>query len=308
MKCLVTGGAGFIGSNIVDALLRRGDQVRILDNLTTGDKRNLAAVWKRISFIKGDLRNPRDLKKAVAGVDVIFHQAALRSVARSVEDPASSDMVNVHGTLQLLIEAKRAKVRRVVYASSSSVYGASRVYPQHEELRTNPLSPYAVSKLAGEKYCHVFAKTFGLETVALRYFNVYGPRQHPGSAYAAVIPLFIRAAKRGEPLDVHWDGKQARDFTYIDNVVSANLLAAEAKGVSGEAFNIACGSSTSLLQMIRHLEHFCGHPLRRRHIAARQGDVRRTWADIRKAKTLLHYKPLVNFEEGLRRTWEWVSA
>lgn len=305
MKLLVTGGAGFIGSHIVEALVRRGDAVRVLDNLSTGKEENLIAVRDRIEFLQGDLQNPSDIAQAVAGIDIVFHQAALRSVARSVDDPVTTNSVNVMGTLLLLESCRRANVKRMVYASSSSVYGDNQRYPQKEDLRPSPISPYAVSKLAGEHYCIVFSKTLGLETVSLRYFNVFGPRQRPESQYAAVIPQFMHAARQGISLEVHWDGRQSRDFTYIENVVQGNLLAASARGVAGDFFNIASGKCYSLLQLIHELEKLAGHPLQRKHTPQRQGDVRKTLADIRKAKRLLHYQPQVNFQEGLRHTWEW---
>src|SRR5437879_5115253 len=224
MKCLVTGGAGFIGSHIVDALLRRGDAVRVLDNMSTGQSDVIKNLTGKIEFIQGDLRVKSDLERAVTGVEVIFHEAALRSVPRSIDDPSATNEVNIDGTLTLLLAARQAGVKRVVYASSSSAYGDQKTFPQTETMRCSPLSPYAVSKLAGELYSIVFSRTFGLETVSLRYFNVFGPRQHPESQYAAVIPKFMLCAKRGEPLEVHSDGKQSRDFTYVENVVQANLL------------------------------------------------------------------------------------
>jgi UDP-glucose 4-epimerase len=305
MNCLVSGGAGFIGSHIVDALVKRGDRVRVLDNLSTGKKENLSSVWDQIEFVQGDIRDKNDLSKAVKDVALVYHPAALRSVPRSVDDPASSNDVNVTGTLQLLMACRVAGVKRVVYSSSSSVYGDNLQYPQVETMRTSPISPYAVSKLAAEHYCAVFAKTFGLETVSLRYFNVFGPRQHPESQYAAVIPKFMESALAEKPLEVHWDGKQSRDFTYIDNVVQANLLAGSARNVSGDFFNIASGKNISLLQVIQHLEQLVGRRLQREHTPARKGDVRKTWADIKKAKKLLRYHPQVDFPEGLRRTWAW---
>jgi UDP-glucose 4-epimerase len=307
MKCLVTGGAGFIGSHIVEGLVKRGDSVRVLDNLSTGKRENLEALRGKIEFIHGDLRHPQDLTQAVTDMDIVFHEAALRSVPRSVDDPDSTNEINITGTLHLLLACRQAHVKRLIYASSSSVYGDNLHYPQTETMRAAPISPYAVSKLAGENYSITFAKTFGLETVSLRYFNVFGPRQHPESQYAAVIPKFMEAAHKGVPLEVHWDGKQSRDFTYIDNVVHANLLASTAKKVSGEYFNVASGSNISLLQVIRQLEKLVGHPLKRHHTAARSGDVRKTWADIRKAKKLLGYTPLVKFSDGLAKTWDWFA-
>jgi nucleoside-diphosphate-sugar epimerase len=229
----------------------------------------------------------------------------LRSVERSIHNPAATNDVNVSGTLHLLQASREAKVKRLIYSSSSSVYGDNKTFPQPEDLRPSPLSPYAVSKLAAEMYCIVFAKTFGLDTVCLRYFNVFGPRQHPDSPYAAVIPKFMQSALMGNPLEVHWDGRQSRDFTYVENVVQASLLAAVSPAASGEFFNVACGANNSLLDIIRVLEHLIGHPLKRHILPRRAGDIRKTWADIRKAKKILGYKPRVSFEEGLRRTWEW---
>lgn len=307
MKCLVTGAAGFIGSHIAEALVQRGDTVRALDNLATGNKDNLKSVIDRLEFLEGDIRSAKDVARSVEGMDVVFHQAALRSVARSVDDPLATNDVNITGTLQLLLACRAAGVKRVIYASSSSVYGDNLHYPQVETMRAAPISPYAVSKLAGEHYSITFAKTFGLEAVSLRYFNVFGPRQHPESQYAAVVPKFMESILLGQPLEVHWDGRQSRDFTYIENVVQANLLAATARGVSGETFNIASGNNVSLLQMIKELEKLTGQSLERRHVPQRKGDVRKTWADIRKAKKMLRYQPRVNFAEGLRRTWVWFS-
>ena len=307
MKCLVTGGAGFIGSHIVEALVQRGDHVRVLDNLSTGRRENIELINKQIDFIEGDLRELKDLERALAGVEVVFHEAALRSVPRSIDDPLATNDVNITGTLNLLMAARKAGVRRVVYASSSSAYGDQKTFPQVESMRPAPLSPYAVAKLAGELYSVMFSRTFGLETVSLRYFNVFGPRQHPDSQYAAVIPKFMLSAKTGAPLEVHSDGKQSRDFTYISNVVDANLLAAEKPKAAGEFFNIANGKNYSLLDLVAVLEELTGHPLERRHTPARAGDIRKTWAHIAKAKRLLGYQPRVGWEEGLRRTWEWFN-
>jgi UDP-glucose 4-epimerase len=307
MKCLVTGGAGFIGSHIVEALVGRGDAVRVLDNLSTGRQENLQLFGHRIEFLEGDLREKKDLERAVAGIEVIFHQAALRSVPRSIDDPSATNDVNITGTLNLLLAARKVGVRRVVYASSSSAYGDQKTFPQVETMRPAPLSPYAVAKLTGELYSVMFSRTFGLETVSLRYFNVFGPRQHPESQYAAVIPKFMQCAKSGVPLEVHSDGKQSRDFTYVANVVHANLLAAEKPKAIGEFFNIANGKNYSLLDLAAVLEKLAGHKLERRHSPARAGDVRKTWANIGKARRLLGYQPQVGWEEGLRRTWEWFN-
>ena len=301
---LVTGGAGFIGSNIAEALVKRGDRVRVLDNFSTGRRENLAAIGE-VELVEGDLRDPAAVGRAVAGVDGVFHQAALRSVPRSVDDPSSSNEVNVSGSLVLLLACREAKVRRVVYASSSSVYGDDPTLPKVETLPTRPVSPYAVSKLAAEHYCHVFARLYGVETVSLRYFNVFGPRQNPESKYSAVIPRFLEQALHGEALEVHGDGEQSRDFTYIDNVVHGNLLAMETQGVSGEVFNVACGTRHSLLAIAAAIGDFLGARPALRHVAPRAGDVRHTLADIAKAERLLGYRPLVDFATGMRLTCEY---
>lgn len=304
---LVTGGAGFIGSNIVHALVARGETVRVLDNFSTGSWANLAEVRDRIEVIEGDVRDPSVLQRALAGVEYVSHQAALRSVPRSVDDPLSTDAVNTHGTLQLLVAARAAgTVKRVVYASSSSVYGDSPVLPKEEDQTPAPISPYAVSKLAGEYYCRTFTRLYGLETVSLRYFNVFGPRQSPESKYAAVVPLFIRAALRGEPLVVHGDGEQSRDFTYIDNVVQANLLACTQPNVGGEVFNVACNERHSVLEIAHTVARLVGKPIKIEHTPPRAGDVRHTQASIAKAQRLLGYQPAVGFEEGMRRTVAWL--
>jgi nucleoside-diphosphate-sugar epimerase len=301
---LVTGGAGFIGSNIAEALVRRGDRVRILDDFSTGRRENLAPL-SDVEVVEGDLRDPGAVRRAVSGVDGVFHEAALRSVPRSVDDPLSSNEVNVTGTLVLLLACREAHVRRLVYASSSSVYGDDPTLPKVETLATQPISPYAVSKLAAEHYCQTFARLYGLETVSLRYFNVFGPRQNPESKYSAVIPRFLAQALAGEPLEVHGDGEQSRDFTYIDNVVRGNLLAMDTPGVSGEVFNVACGTRHSLLAIADAIADFLGRKLSRTHVASRPGDVRHTLADISKAERLLGYRPVVDFATGMRRTCEY---
>ncbi|MFN8545912.1 MAG: SDR family oxidoreductase [Candidatus Binatia bacterium] len=301
---VVTGGAGFIGSNIVDALVRRGDRVRVFDDFSTGRRENLAGA-SGVEVVEGDLRDPAAVRRAVAGADGVFHEAALRSVPRSVDDPLSSNEVNVTGTLNLLMACREAKVRRVVYASSSSVYGDDPTLPKVETMPTRPVSPYAVSKLAAEHYCHVFARLYGVETVSLRYFNVFGPRQNPESKYSAVIPRFLDQALQHTPLEIHGDGEQSRDFSYIDNVVDGNLRAMDTAGVSGESFNVACGSRHSLLAIAAAIEAFLGRPVARQHVESRAGDVRHTQADIAKAERLLGYRPLVDFSDGMRRTCEY---
>ena len=303
-RYLVTGGAGFIGSNIAEALVKRGHRVRVFDNLLTGSRGNLAAIGE-VDFVEGDLRDPAAVARAVEGVDGVFHQAALRSVPRSVDDPMSSNEVNITGTLNLLMACRAAKVGRVVYASSSSVYGDDPALPKVETLPTNPISPYAISKLGAEHYCRTFARLYGLETVSLRYFNVFGPRQNPESIYSAVIPRFLEQALKHEPLEVHGDGLQSRDFTYIDNVVQGNVRAMETPGVGGEVFNIACNTRHSLLDIAEAIGRFLGRTLERRHVASRAGDVKHTLADISKAQSRLGYAPTVDFAEGMQLTCEY---
>jgi nucleoside-diphosphate-sugar epimerase len=298
---LVTGGAGFIGSHLVEALLARGHRVRVLDDLSTGHREFLPAD-PALEFVLGDVRDPECLKRSMVGVDVVFHQGALRSVPKSVEDPYSYHDVNVTGTMRLLLGAREAGVRRVVFASSSSVYGDQPVLPLREDMAPMPIAPYGTSKLTGEHYCQNFSRHYGLETVSLRYFNVFGPRQDPASEYAAVVARFIQAAQRGVPLEVHGDGLQTRDFTYVGNVVDANLAAAEAPAARGEAYNIAGGERLSVLDITRHLEDVLGGPLPRRHTPPRAGDVRDTLADLSRARIGLGYHPAVGFVEGLRRT------
>jgi nucleoside-diphosphate-sugar epimerase len=306
---LVTGGAGFIGSHLAEAIVNRGDCVRILDNFSTGKRENLAGLSNnsQVEIIEGDLQNLAEVRSAVDGVEVVFHQAALPSVPRSVKDPAASNDVNVSGTLNMLIAARDSKVRRVVYASSSSAYGNTKKLPKHESMRPQPLSPYAVSKLGGEQYCMAFWHTYGLETVALRYFNVFGPRQDPNSQYSAVIPRFIASLLQDISPTIYGDGLQERDFTYIANVVHANLLAASAPKAAGAVVNIACGESHSLLALLDGLAQLIGRTVVPDFQPARPGDVLRSLADIRAAKRLLHYSPQVSFQEGLKRTSDWFS-
>jgi nucleoside-diphosphate-sugar epimerase len=310
MCALVTGGSGFIGSHLVEALLQGGAVVRVLDNLATGHRANLACVLERcdgqenFTFVEGDITDRATVQDAVKGVDYVIHQAALPSVQRSVEDPLTSNLVNVEGTLNILTAARDAGVKRVVYASSSSVYGDSPQLPKVEHMPSNPLSPYAVSKLAAEAYCRAFTKVYGLETVSLRYFNVFGPRQDPNSLYAAVLPRFIEALLDKKRPMVYGDGTQSRDFTYIENVVQANLLALEAAGVAGEAFNIACGESIDLKTVLQLLAEFSGQPVEPEYQAPRAGDIKHSLADISKAERMLGYRPAIPFREGLRQTFE----
>ncbi len=302
---LVTGGAGFIGSHIVQELVRRGERLRVLDNFSTGRRENIAPFLEHIELVEGDLRDLPTVRRAVEGVDYVLHQAALASVPRSVADPLASNSANVTGTLHLLVAARDAEVKRVVYASSSSAYGDSPTLPKQEDMPTAPKSPYAVSKLAGEHYCRAFTEVYGLETVSLRYFNVFGPRQDPASQYAAVVPLFITAMLRGEPPTVHGDGLQSRDFTYVANVVHANLLATTAPGVAGRVFNIACGQRYTLLDLIAILNEIMDAHVTPVHTDPRPGDVRHSLADVTAAQEALGYRAEVDFGEGLRRTVAW---
>ena len=306
---LVTGGAGFIGSHIVERLVQEGQHVRVIDNLSTGKWENIEPFLEEIEFIEGDIRDLELVRKAMDGVDYVLHQAAVPSVPRSVKDPVTTNSVNVEGTLNILIAARDAGVKRVVYASSSSVYGDTPVLPKHEDMKPQPRSPYAVSKLAGEFYCQVFYHVYGLETVVLRYFNVFGPRQDPESQYAAVVPKFIAALLRNEPPTIFGDGEQSRDFTYVENVVEANLLATQAKGpdVAGQVFNIACGTRITINKLAQMLAEIIGvDPELKPHYAPpRPGDVRHSLADISKAQKLLGYKIKVDFERGLQKTVEW---
>ena len=305
---LVTGGAGFIGSNVAEALVRRREKVRIFDDFSSGKRHNLRDFAADVEVVEGDLRDMAAVQRAVKGVTGVYHQAALRSVPRSVDNPLATNDVNITGTLQLLMACREAGVKRVVAASSSSVYGANEELPKREEQMLMPVSPYAASKLAGEHYCRIFSKLYGLETVSLRYFNVFGPRQDPDSQYAAVVPLFIQAALDGVPLTVHGDGMQSRDFTYIDNVVQANLRAMEAPGVGGEAFNIACGSRYTLMDIVHAVERDLGKTLACNHTPSRAGDVRHTLADISKAERLLDFHPTIDFDDGMARTIAYIKS
>lgn len=304
---LVTGGAGFIGSHIAQRLVAMGGRVRVLDNFSFGRQENLRGLEDKVEVVFGDLLDQGVVRKAMEGVEVVFHQAALRSVPFSVENPALVNRVNVEGTVNVLVAARDAGVKRVVYASSSSVYGNGLVLPKSEQQIPSPISPYAVSKLTGEYYCKVFTELYGVETVSLRYFNVYGPRQDPNSQYAAVIPRFIRWAFRGEPMEVHGDGLQSRDFTYIDNVVAANLQAAHSREGIGRVFNVGQGKAHTLLDLVDLLQETLGIELRLLHTAGRPGDVRHTLADISQAERCLAYRPQVSFEDGIAKSVEYLG-
>jgi UDP-glucose 4-epimerase len=299
---LVTGGAGFIGSHIATALVGRGDRVRVLDNLSTGHGSNLAHLGSKIELIEADLTDADTVARAVAGVDCIFHEAALASVPRSVEAPLDTNAACVTGTVTLLDAARRAGVRRLVYAGSSSAYGDRSSSPKRETDLPGPISPYGAAKLAAEYYCQAFSATYGFETVVLRYFNVFGPRQDPLSPYSAVIPLFITALLSGKRPTLFGDGLQSRDFTYVDNVVHGNLLAADAKGVSGQVLNIANARAISLLDLLQQLNSLLKTRIEPIHEAARPGDIRESVADISAAQKLLGYQPQISFEEGLERS------
>jgi nucleoside-diphosphate-sugar epimerase len=277
----------------------------VLDNFSTGKASHMRAFAGKVGLVRGDIRDPAACRRAVQGAAYVIHQAAIRSVPKSVDRPTDSHEANATGTLNMLVASRAGKVRRFVYASSSSVYGDAKRFPQRESYKPEPVSPYAASKLCGEHYAILFTKSFGLQTVSLRYFNVFGPRQDPESLYSAVIPKFMEQAYLGRPLEVHWDGRQTRDFTHIDNVVQANLLAAKSKKGIGETFNIANGRAYSLLDLIAIIERCVGRRLERRHTPMRKGDVRRTWADISRARRLLGYRPTMDFERGVRDTWDY---
>ncbi|HMK22667.1 MAG TPA: SDR family oxidoreductase [Terriglobales bacterium] len=304
---LVTGIAGFIGSSIARALLGQGEQVRGIDNFSTGKRENLTEIAERIDFREADLLNLDAMHSACQGVDCVYHQAAIPSVPKSVADPLGSNRANVDGTVNLLVAARDAKVRRVMYAASSSAYGDTPTLPKHEEMMPNPISPYAVAKLASEHYMVSFYRCYGLETVSLRYFNIFGPRQDPTSPYSGVLAKFITQMLRGEQPTIFGDGGQSRDFTYIDNAVSANLLAARAPStnVTGQVFNVATGTRVDLNETFRLLKELTGYKGEVKHGPERGGDIKHSLADISRAKKGLAYDPKVNFEEGLKRTVEW---
>jgi len=305
VKCLVTGGAGFIGSHLVEGLLDDGNEVIVIDNLSTGNIVNIKSVLDRIEFIEGDILNLSLLNEKFQGVDFVFHVAALPSVPRSVDDPISSMENNVVGTHNVLFAAKNAGVKRVIYSASSSAYGDSETLPKIESMQTNPLSPYAVTKLTGEYYCKAFSKVYGLETVSLRYFNVFGPRQNPSSQYSAVIPKFIHIMNQNEVPVIYGDGEHSRDFTYVKNVVKANILASKVHKTSGEVINIACGVRTSLNELVLKLNKILNLNIKPEYQESRVGDVKHSLADISLAKLFLGFSPVYTFDEGLKITVDW---
>jgi UDP-glucose 4-epimerase len=307
-RALVTGGAGFIGGHLVDALLSHDWWVRVIDDFSSGREENLAGARGRIELVRGDFTEPQSIAAAVEGIEVVFHLGAIPSVPRSVADPIGTHRANVDGTLFVLDAARRAGARRVVYAASSSVYGDTEELPKVETMPANPRSPYALQKYAGEVYCRLYCELYGLETVALRYFNVFGPRQDPSSAYAAVIPRFVTACLRGDPPTIHGDGEQTRDFTFVEDAARANLAAADAPKAAGGVFNVAGGRRVSLNQLLARIQEIAGSEVRPIHGAPRPGDVRHSLADLARARELLGWRPLVSLEEGLRRTVEHLKS
>ena len=301
---LVTGGAGFIGSHLTEELIRRGEQVRVVDSLITGHRENLAHL-KGVEFVEGDLFDIAVAKRAVQGIDFVLHQAAIPSVPRSVEDPITSNRANIDSTLNILVAARDAGVKRVVYAGSSSAYGNTPTLPKHEGMPTNPLSPYALQKLVGEQYMQMFTALYGLETVTIRYFNVFGPRQDPSSPYSGVISIFARALLENKAPTIYGDGEQTRDFTYIANVVDGVLRAVTAPDAAGQVVNVATGSSISLNRLFTSMREMLGSNLQVSYAPVRNGDVKDSLADITRARRLLGYEPLVPFEEGLKKTIDW---
>jgi len=308
-KYLVTGGAGFIGSNIVKKLLEQGELVRAVDNFSTGRKENIEEFLENsnFEFIEGDITDLKTCQEAVKGIDFVLHQAAVPSVPRSIADPIRSNNANVLGTLNMLIAARDEKVKRFVYASSSSIYGDNPELPKKEDFLVRPISPYSLTKYAGERYCQIFYNIYQVPTICLRYFNVFGPKQNPDSQYSAVIPKFIKAFLSDEKPVIFGDGKQSRDFTFVDNVVSANVLAAKSKTGLGEVFNIACEGETSLNELVGFLQEISGKKIEAEYKEARLGDVPHSKADISKAKEFLGYRSLVDIKEGLKKTFDWYA-
>lgn len=306
-KYLVTGGAGFIGANIVRQLIDNGEKVKVLDNFNTGKRENINELMNEIEFMEGDVTNNQTVIEAVKDVDVIFHQGAIPSVPKSIIDPMKTNYANINGTLRLLQAAAQANVKRFIYAASSSAYGFNETLPKQEDMPGRPMSPYAVSKYAGELYCKVFHHLYGLETISLRYFNVFGPHQDPNSRYAAVIPAFIKSILNNESPVIYGDGTQSRDFTYIDNVVAANLLAANAPKLQGEVINIGNGSQIALNELVMYINNILGKNIPVAYTAERQGDVKHSLADISLAEKLIGYRPSTSFHEGLKHTIHWLK-
>ena len=304
-KFLVTGGAGFIGSNICTKLVSQGCFVRVIDNLLTGKKSNLAGIADKIEFIEADMGNADAARAAMKGIDVVLHEGALPSVPRSIDDPALTHRHCVDATFTLLLAARDAKIKRFVYAASSSAYGDTPTLPKVETMPVNPLSPYAAAKLMCEYYCSVFYKVFGLETISLRYFNVFGPHQDPTSQYAAAIPAFVTSILKNKPPTIYGDGEQSRDFTYVDNVVEANLLAARAKQTKGDVVNIACGEAITVNAIIDMINKIVGKNVKPTYLPSRKGDLKYSLADITLAKKLIGFKPVVSFKDGLKKAIEW---
>lgn len=305
---LITGGAGFIGSNLVEELLKQGGQVRVLDNFSTGRRDNLKPFINDIELVEGDIRSLSTVYRAVDGIDFVLHQAALPSVQRSVEDPITTNEVNITGTLNILIASRDRNVKRVVFASSSSIYGNNNVLPKQEDMKTDPLSPYAAAKLTGEKYCKVFSEVYGLSTIVLRYFNVFGPRQDPSSQYSAVIPRFIHLMKNNKVPTIYGDGEQSRDFTFIKNVVNANLLACKNLDLKHEIFNCAYQEQISVNQLVHYLNEIFNTDIKPNYDKPRSGEVKHSLADIAKARRLLNFNPEINFKQGLNKTVEWFTT
>src|SRR5215468_3030156 len=304
-RYVVTGGAGFIGSHIVEELVRRNETVTVIDNFSTGKRENVKPFEGAAEIIDADISQAKNLAQILKGAEYVIHQAAIPSVPKSIIDPVKSHEANVNGTLQLLVACREAGVKRVVYASSSSLYGDSPTLPKHEGMMPNPLSPYGAQKLFAEIYCQVFTKAYGLETVSLRYFNIFGPRQDSTSQYSGVLALFIPAVLQGHRPTIYGDGLQSRDFTYVQNVVEANLLACKAPGVQGQTFNVACGDRITVNSMLQQINKITGNDISAIHAEPRVGDIKHSQADITRAKEQLGYDPKVSFEEGLRRTIDW---
>ena len=308
IEYLVTGGAGFIGSHLVRRLVADKHRVRVLDNFATGKRENLADLEGRFELVEGDMADPAIAARACADVRVVLHEAAIPSVPKAVADPATSHRANIEGTFNLLLAAKNARVHRFIYAASSSAYGESPTLPKVETMPSSPLSPYAVQKLTGEMYCKAFARCYGMQTLSMRYFNVFGPRQDPKSQYAAAIPAFVTAILQDRQPLVYGDGNATRDFTYIDNIVEANLLAASARETAGQTINVACGEQISINGIIQEINIVLGKKITPKYTERRAGDIEHSWADIRLAGELIGYKPRIPFAEGLRRAIDWYAA